>query len=184
MAGGSSGIVFGLTTAAVATVGILAFQASAGVPDGLGGPHADRSPSAAPTHPARGPKDPTALPVDSGTGARVVYSVTGDRVWLVGAGDKVRRTFLVLPGKVDPAPGTYEVTSRSNSVTGTDGAPVRHVVRFADVDGVAVGFSTPAGPATAKPDEGVRTGGIRESRKDGDAMWAFATIGRPVVVVR
>jgi hypothetical protein len=30
----------------------------------------------------------------------------------------------------------------------------------------------------------VRTGGIRESRPDGDAMWAFATIGAKVVVIR
>jgi hypothetical protein len=29
----------------------------------------------------------------------------------------------------------------------------------------------------------VPTGGIRESREDGDAMWAFATIGAKVAVI-
>ena len=33
------------------------------------------------------------------------------------------------------------------------------------------------------PDPAVRTGGIRESRKDGDALWEFATIGAQVVVI-
>jgi hypothetical protein len=29
----------------------------------------------------------------------------------------------------------------------------------------------------------VRTGGIRESRADGDVMWTFATIGAKVAVI-
>jgi hypothetical protein len=28
------------------------------------------------------------------------------------------------------------------------------------------------------------TGGIRETRPDGDAMWEFATLGEKVVVIR
>jgi hypothetical protein len=132
----------------------------------------------------RGKKNPVVLPAASGTGQRVVYSVADDRVWLVGTGDKVRRTFKVSPGNVDPAPGTYAVTSRSSSVTGTDGAPVEHVVRFTSVDGVPIGFSAAVKSPGQGPDPGVRTGGIRESRADGDAMWAFAMIGQKVVVVR
>ena len=88
---------------------------------------------------------------------------------------------------MDPAPGSYSVTSRSNAVTGSDGVPVEHVVRFATVDGVVVGFSAAVDGSTAPapaPDPKVRTGGIREARADGDAMWTFATIGRTVVVVR
>ena len=114
-----------------------------------------------------------------------MYSLNGNRVWLVAPGDKVTRTFAITPGNIHPAPGTYAVTSRSGAVTGTDGTPIEHVVRFADVDGVAIGFSaavkdraTPAADATP-----VRTGGIRESRADGDAMWSFATIGAKVVVI-
>ncbi|MHC3468367.1 hypothetical protein ACYF6T_06610 [Streptomyces sp. 7R007] len=184
MANGSSGFVCGLTTAALAAVGFLAYQASASVPAGLGTAHASASPAAAAVKAPRDTRNPTALPGGSGTGERVVYSVDDDRVWLVDAGNRVRRTFEVSPGSLDPAPGAYAVTSRSNAVTGSDGTPIAHVVRFTSVDGVAVGFSTAVGGPKATPDPTARTGGIRESREDADAMWEFATIGQKVVVIR
>lgn len=184
MSGSSSGIVAGLTVAAVATVGVLAFQASANVPAGLGGTPASTAPAAAVSKAPRDSKNPGELPGGSGTGERVVYSVDGGRVWLVAANSKVMRTFKVTPGTVDPARGSYVVRSRSRSVTGTDGTPVEHVVRFTSADDVAVGFSAAVGNSTPEPDPSVRTGGIRESRPDGDAMWQFATIGQKIVVIR
>ncbi|MFF7792000.1 hypothetical protein [Streptomyces sp. NPDC007991] len=185
MAVSSSGIVAGLTAAALATVGYLAHQASQTLPAGLGRAHADATPAADVSKaPPRARKDPAALPVGSGKGARVVYSLRGDRVWLVGGDGTVTRTFEVAPSAVDPAPGDYSVTSRSNAVTGSDGVPVEHVVRFTSVDGVVIGFSAAVNDATAAPPPKAHTGGIRESRADGEAMWTFATIGRKVVVIR
>ena len=78
-----------------------------------------------------------------------------DRVWLVGPGNKVRRTFEVTPSTVDPTPGAYTVTSRSNRITGSDGIPVEHVVRFAGAQGVAIGFSAAVDGSTAAPDPDV-----------------------------
>ncbi|MFF6993763.1 hypothetical protein ACFY93_02185 [Streptomyces sp. NPDC008313] len=184
MARSSSGIVAGLTAAAVAAVGFLAYQASASAPDDLGKPHA---PSSGSTVAPKAPKDkgkagPKALPDGSGSGERVVYSLSADRVWLVGADGAVDRTFKVTPGTVDPAPASYTVTSRSNSVTGSDGNPVEHVVRFATTDGVSIGFSAAVDGSTPPPDSTKKLGGIRESRKNGAAMWGFATIGKKVVV--
>jgi hypothetical protein len=186
VAASSSGIVAGLTAAALATVGYLAHQAAQTLPAGLGGAApAGVTPAAGTSKAPQVRKDPAALPGDSGKGARVVYSLRGDRVWLVAADEAVSRTFEVDPSTVDPAPGSYSVTSRSNTVTGSDGVPVEHVVRFATVDGVVIGFSAAVDGSTAPaPTPKVRTGGIRESRADGDAMWTFATIGRKVVVVR
>ncbi|WP_086021372.1 hypothetical protein [Streptomyces zinciresistens] len=183
MAGSSSGFVTGLMAAALATVGVLTFQASASVPPDLGRRSGD-SPGVSTSKAPRDREDPRALPAGSGSGERVVYSVDDDRVWLVEAGGKVRRTFRVAPGSVDPVPGPYVVGSRSSSVTGSDGLPVEHVVRFAEVEGVTVGFSAKVPGATPQPDPTARTGGIRESREDGEAMWEFATIGRSVVVIR
>jgi hypothetical protein len=184
VASSSSGFVFGLTAAALATVGFLGYQASAGVPAALGTPAAaNASPTVATSREPRDRNDPTALPAGSGAGERVVYSVDDDRVWLVAASNKVTRTFEVSPGTVDPAPGVYRVTSRSNSVVGTDGTPIRHVVRFTSVDGVTIGFSTAVDDTPEQADQGLRTGGIRESREDGDAMWQFATIGVQVAVI-
>ncbi|MFI7500422.1 hypothetical protein ACIBVL_18350 [Streptomyces sp. NPDC049687] len=182
MAASSSTFVAGLTAAAVATVGLLAYQAWASVPDGLGRPRADAS--AATKKTPRDRAHPAALPEHSGSGRRVVYSLDDDRVWLVGMRGNVVRTFRVTPGTVDPRPGTYSVTTRSGAVTGTDGTPVEHVVRFATVDGVTVGFSAAVDASKPAPRPTARTGGIREARADGDAMWEFATIGQRVVVIR
>jgi hypothetical protein len=177
--------VAGLTVAAIAAVGFLAFQASANVPGDLGKAHASpSSTSSAPKAAPRDKKKPDALPASSGSGERVVYSTGEDRVWLVGAGNKVRRTFKVTPGTVDPDAGTYAVTTRAGSVPGSDGAQIEHVVRFTLVDGVAIGFSAAVNGSMEPPDPEKKLGGIRESRADGDAMWAFATVNAKVVVVK
>lgn len=186
MARSSSGFVAGLTAAAVAVVGFLAYQASANAPDTLGKPLAGASPKApaTATKAPRDKKNPVALPVGSGRGERVVYSVDDDRVWLVTADNRTERTFPVTPGTVDPAVGTYAVTSRSKAVTGSDGAQIEHVVRFTAVDGVPIGFSSAMDGSTGSPDSTKKLGGIRESRKNGTAMWNFATIGVKVVVIQ
>ncbi|MFF7353485.1 MULTISPECIES: hypothetical protein [Streptomyces] len=187
MAGTSSGIVAALTAAALGAVGFLAYQAHATAPASLGvRPAAGAPPLAAAGKAPRDRRHPTALPRGSGLGERVVYSLDDDRVWLVGATNRVQRTFRVNPGNIDPPIGTYWVTSRSSAVTGSDGVPVEHVVRFTSIDGLAIGFSAAVGngePQTGA-ERSARTGGIRETRANGDAMWAFATIGVRVVVIR
>ncbi|WP_225099756.1 hypothetical protein [Streptomyces sp. CoH27] len=184
MAGTSSVIVAGLTAAAVGAVGFLTYQARGTEPAGPSGrPGASASPSVTASKAPRDRRHPTALPSGSGTGERVVYSLDDDRVWLVGQTGEVQRTFKVEPGTLDPPPGTYWVTSRSAATTGTDGTPIEHVVRFTAVDGLAIGFSA-AIAAQASADPNLRTGGIREKRDDGLAMWNFATRGVRVVVIR
>ncbi|NBE55883.1 hypothetical protein [Streptomyces boluensis] len=181
MARSSSGFVAGLTAAALAAVGFLAYQASATVPDTLGKPKQDAS-STAPRTP-KANADPKAVPAASGRGERVVYALRSDRVWLVGPRNKPKRVFEVTPSTVDPRPGEYSVTTRSGSVVGSDGVPIEHVVRFANVDGVAIGFSAAVDGSVPKPDPTQQTGGIRETRADGNAMWEFATVGTKIVVV-
>ncbi|MEV5309713.1 MULTISPECIES: hypothetical protein [unclassified Streptomyces] len=184
MASSSAGLVTGLTAAAIGTVGFLAFQAAANVPPVLGKHARGTLPAAAASKAPRDELNPAALPAGSGRGKRVVYSLDDDRVWLVGADNKVRRTFEVTPSELDPVPGVYEVTSRSNRTTGSDGTPIEHVVRFASVDHVTIGFSAAVDGSTPPPEPGTLTGGIRQSRADGNAMWNFATIGQQVVVIR
>ncbi|MBA4861426.1 hypothetical protein H1V43_08500 [Streptomyces sp. PSKA54] len=183
MARSSSGFVAGLTAAAIAAVAFLAFQASANVPDTLGKAEPSPSPTASQSPTESAKQESAAPPEESGTGERVVYSLGDDRVWLVGADGETKRTFQVTPSTVDPEVGTYSVTSRSSTVTGSDGVPIEHVVRFTDVDGVVIGFSAAVDGSTPKPDPSKQTGGIRESREDGNAMWTFATVGTTVVVV-
>ncbi|RCG19405.1 hypothetical protein DQ392_11130 [Streptomyces reniochalinae] len=178
----------GLTAAALAVIGFFAYQASAAQD------RAERPSAAQTAKPSPGDegddakshapsKKETALPSRSGEGLRVVYALERRRVWLVGKDGKATRTFEVAPSPVSPQPGTYEVTSRSSHVKGSDGVPVENVVRFASVDGVTIGFSAALDGSTPDPDTSRRTGGIREKREDGEALWLHAPIGTRVVVV-
>ncbi|QKW51850.1 hypothetical protein [Streptomyces buecherae] len=185
MARNSSGtIVAGLTAGAIIVVGILAYHASANAP--INPNQAARpgaSDSAKPKDKAKKEKS-TAIPASSGTGRRVVYALSDKRVWLVGANEQAIRTYPIYPSSVSPAPGTYNVTSRSASVTGSDGVSIEHVVRFHTEGDIVFGFSAAVDGSTPDPDSSRRTGGIREKRADGAAMWTFASTGTEVVVVR
>ncbi|SCK28720.1 hypothetical protein H180DRAFT_02251 [Streptomyces sp. WMMB 322] len=175
-----------LTAAALAVIGFFTYQASAaqdrdkagssGSSDSRGGSggQAEREKK----------KRETNLPAFSGTGERVVYDLDRDRVWLMGPDQEVKRTFRVAPSSVDPKPGTYKVESRAPHVTGSDGVPVENVVRFATSQGTTIGFSSALDGSFPEADPQKQTGGIRERRADGEAMWLFATIGTKVVVVR
>ncbi|GEB48784.1 MULTISPECIES: L,D-transpeptidase [Streptomyces] len=188
--GGSAGVVVtGLTVAALAVIGFFAYQASA-AQDRAEKPSASHSasPSSSPGSSSgdKGHKKEksTALPKNSGTGERIVYALAERRVWLVGEDGRAERTFAVVPSTVSPKPGSYKVTSRSAHVTGSDGVPIEHVVRFTTVDGVTIGFSAALDGSMPDPDASHRTGGVREKREDGAALWKHAPVGTPVVVVR
>ncbi|MEU9184136.1 hypothetical protein AB0D14_06130 [Streptomyces sp. NPDC048484] len=180
----SSEFVAGLTATALAVIGFHAYQASAYAPDDLNSPRAAETSQAAAAKAPRDRNHPTALPTRSGTGQRVVYSLDDDRVWLVGRGNRVMRTFRISPGTVDPPPDRYVVTSRSAKSVGSDGAAVEHVVRFANMDGIPIGFSATADGTYVPPDPTKKLGGIRQSRENATAMWTFATIGAQVIVIR
>ncbi len=186
MARGSSGIVAGLTAAAVAAVAFLAYQASANAPASVASTAGKKPSASASAQPSAKPKptvDPLAVPAASGKGERVVYALKDRRVWLVDEDNKAIRTFTVMPSPVNPPAGVHQVTSRSGTVQGSDGVPIEHVVRFANVDEVAIGFSAAQDGSMASPDPTSKTGGVRMKRADGNAMWTFATIGAKVVVV-
>ncbi|MEU2572606.1 hypothetical protein ACIP3B_12820 [Streptomyces anulatus] len=186
VARGSSGIVAGLTAAAVAAVAFLAYQASASAPASVASTPGKKPAASASAQPTAKPKptaDPLAVPAASGKGERVVYALKDRRVWLVDEDNKAIRTFTVMPSPVSPPPGVHQVTSRSGTVRGSDGVPIEHVVRFANVDEVAIGFSAAQDGSMASPDPTSKTGGVRMKRADGNAMWTFATVGAKVVVV-
>ncbi len=62
----------------------------------------------------RPPSGPPAPP-NSGSGRRIVYSNSGQRVWLVEADNTYAHTFLVSGRRGVPAPGTYRGFSKSAS---------------------------------------------------------------------
>ncbi|GAA1069482.1 hypothetical protein GCM10009663_02110 [Kitasatospora arboriphila] len=177
-------VVAGLTAGAVAVVALLAVQAEgaqsrAEEARAAAGATADPSPTApAPT------ASMPALPASSGTGYRVVYSVSQHRVWLVDPrkDPQLQASFAVTPGSVEPTPGSYSVYSRTATGKGTDHRQIEHVVRFTEQGEVVFGFGSAVDGSTAPPDAGLRTGGIRSSRADGQVLWDFAPTGTRVFV--
>lgn len=180
----SSVWVTGLTVGALAVVVLLAVKAEQGPQ-----PHATAAakpsasvsakPSAKPSQAAE-----AAVPDGSGTGRRVVYSLGQKRVWLVDASEQSRRTFVVWPGSVSPEPGRYSVGQRDEARTGSDGVAIEHVMFFATGSGLSIAFSNAVDGASPQPASGVRTGGIRMSKADGTALWAFGETGTAVTVVK
>ncbi|WP_225834146.1 hypothetical protein [Streptomyces sp. NK08204] len=177
--------VSGLTAGATAAVIALAVQANHG-------PHPTASTSVKPRpsasaggHASATPQQPSppALPADSGTGRRIVYSLGEKRVWLVDATGKASRTFTVWPGTVNPRPGSYSVIRRVQSLKGSDGVEIEHVMYFTLASGVNVAFSNALDGASPPPANGKKLGGIRMHKEDGAALWAFGDQGTKVTVV-
>ncbi|GAB1336183.1 hypothetical protein ACE1SV_27730 [Streptomyces sp. E-15] len=176
--------VTGLTAGATAVVVALAVQADhAPHPTAaVARPGASASPSAHASASPR-PPQPPALPDASGEGRRIVYSLGRERVWLVDATGKPVRTFAVWPGTVDPRPGRYSITLRTQSLKGSDGVEIEHVMYFTKTDGVNVAFSNALDGASPPPANGQKLGGIRMHKEDGAALWSFGDQGTLVAVV-
>ncbi len=132
-----------------------------------------------------------ALPADSGTGRRIVFSESQQRVWLVSGSGRVTRTYLVSGSATDNLdPGSYQVYSRSRWAVGIDDSgTMQYFVRFAHGDaGAAIGFHT----IPVDDGEPVQTiaqlgtplshGCVRQRTADAIALWGFAPIGTTVVV--
>nr|WP_281386042.1 L,D-transpeptidase [Nocardioides luti] len=136
------------------------------------------------------PARDVSLPAHSGTGKRVVFSQSRQRVWLVTGGHRVARTYLVSGSVYDNLdPGTFEVYSRSEQAYGIDDSgTMKYFVRFTQGDSAAIGFhdipiddghlvQTVAQLGTPQSH-----GCIRQERPDAIALWKFAPLGTTVVV--
>jgi hypothetical protein len=143
---------------------------------------------------ATGRRIPATLPANSGTGRRIVFAMSAQRVWLVdsaGDGDDVRRTYLVSGSVTDNLePGTYSVYSKSEQAWGIDDSgTMKYMVRFAHGPRAAIGFhDIPVfDGATLQTRDQLGTpqshGCIRQWRPDAKALWDFAPVGTKVVVV-
>ncbi|MFF1461198.1 hypothetical protein [Streptomyces sp. NPDC058330] len=166
-----------LLAGALAAVTVLAVHARSGLPEEAS--HTVTSEPSAKPSPTAAPKPRNPIPAESGTGRRVVYSIQQKRVWLVDDKDASLKTFTVWPGTIPPEPGSYKVSFRRETGTGSDGVPIEHAVYF----GANSAFSNAVDGSSPSPDPDLRTSAIRESSADGLALWDFAEMGTPVSVV-
>jgi hypothetical protein len=149
---------------------------------------ADVTDEATATDPLEGEE---AVPARSGSGRRIVFSETEQRVWLVRDDGSVRRTYLVSGSVEDNLdPGTYSVYSRSRWAVGLDDSGVMEFfVRFAQGERAAIGFHTiptklgVALQSRAQLGTPQSHGCIRQAKADAISLWKFAPEGTTVVVV-
>lgn len=162
-----------------------------GATGGSGAAHA-RQPSGGPSTPGLTiPAVQSALPADSGSGKRVVFDESAQRVWLVASDNSVTRTYPVSGSKYDNLDlGTYQVNSRSRHATAYNSdETMQYMVRFAQGRTSPIGFhSIPAfsdGRLVERRSElgtPQSDGCVRQWITDARALWAFAPVGTTVVV--
>jgi len=137
----------------------------------------------------------TALPGNSGSGRRVVYSKPRQRVWTVEADGTVSKTHLVS-GRLtynQPTPGTYSVFSRSMYTCNIKNPAIcwRYMVRFAKGgdEGDNIGFheipKKNGVPVQSVSQLGTPLSGgcVRQATSDAIYMWDWAPVGTKVVVL-
>ncbi len=140
------------------------------------------------------PPPPDALPADSGTGRRAVYSKSQQRVWAVSETGEVLKTHLVS-GKLkwcDPQIGTYSVFSRSRYTNSIQDPTVKwgYMIRFTTgCEGGNIGFheipkkhGVPL-QAIWQLGQPLSAGCVRQAESDAIWMWNWAWVGTKVVVL-
>lgn len=145
-------------------------------------------PEQPPEQPPPAPQFPSA-PADSGSGRRIVYSVTMQRVWLIESDEGIVSSYLVSGRKGMPRAGRYSVFSKSPASGGLGGrVGMRYMVRFARGRHLAIGFhSIPVGrrgPIQTEAELGqFRSHGcVRQRLSDAALLWDFAPLGTAVYV--
>lgn len=136
--------------------------------------------------------DTTPVPSESGSGRRIVYSNSQQRVWIIEADETVTDTYLVSGREGVPDPGVYEVFSKSETAyAGHDGITMRYMVRFTRAEsGLAIGFHSIPNRANGEPmqteeqlGEFHSAGCVRQSLGQAAALYEWAGEGTQVVVL-
>ena len=139
-----------------------------------------------------GPGDDVEIPVNSGTGRRVVYSKGIMRVWLIEEDGTLFHTHRVSGLESQPAYGTYSVFSRSEWTCSRNSSSIcmRWMVRFAKSRrGDNIGFHEiprrNGVPMQDISELGLALSGgcVRQATDDALVMWSWAQLGTVVVVV-
>ncbi|WP_436773301.1 hypothetical protein [Yinghuangia sp. YIM S09857] len=157
--------VAGITLVALVGVGALAWKAADTAPkDRKADVTSSTAPVASPGSsqaPVQEPP-PAAIPANSGSGKRVVYSVGQSRVWLidtVNGKEEALRTYPVVAGSVLTPPDEYRVKGKTvGPQRGGDGLRIENTVAIGSFNGMTLGFS-----ATDTPLDQVAAGSVPPS---------------------
>ena len=131
------------------------------------------------------------VPDNSGSGRRIVYSNSGQRVWLIEANGTVFNSHLVSGRAFTPSPGTYQVFSKSRlAFAGHDGITMNNMVRFAHGRTLAIGFHSIPKYGNGAPMQTVAqlgtyrsSGCVRQRADQAAVLYEWSTIGTVVIVL-
>ena len=131
------------------------------------------------------------IPANSGTGRRIVYSNSDQRVWLIEDGNDLVTSYLVSGKRNTPNPGVYSVFSKSRyAIAGHDGISMEYMVRFTHGRRLAIGFhSIPlysnGEPMQTEDELGYfRSGGcVRQADDKALALYEWTPIRTTVIVL-
>jgi len=153
--------------------------------------------AAAPADETKGAADVVPPPAHSGTGKRIVFSQTAQRVWALNARNQVARTYLVSGSKEDNLkPGTYRIHARKETTVAYNDASeqLRYFLGFAYGSGdhsvgAMIAFHqipTRKGKlveSVADLGKPASDGCVRQAPADALWLWKWAPMGTKVVVV-
>ncbi len=132
-----------------------------------------------------------AVPADSGSGRRIVFDQSDQRVWLVESDGTVDRTYLVSGSRFDNLdPGTFKVLSRQRHATSFDyTGTMEYFVHFTTGWSAPIGFHAIPIYNDGTPEQTVEqlgeplsAGCIRQEKSDAKYLWDWAPVGTTVVV--
>jgi lipoprotein-anchoring transpeptidase ErfK/SrfK len=130
------------------------------------------------------------LPEDSGSGKRIVYAVSQQRVWIVEQDETVSGSWLVSGKEGTPRRGTYAIYSRSRwAYSEGGGARMEFMLRFVRTSGLAIGFHSIPVDRNGRPLQSEEElgkprskGCVRQKRADAERLWHWAPDGTTVRV--
>ena len=139
--------------------------------------------------------DAPELPEDAGqgTGKRVVYQRSSQRVWAIDEDEQIVRSYLVSGSRYrNEVPGWHRVYSRSESALGWDlQADLPYMIRYTQTERGHIGFH--AIPSWRDSGEKLQTieelgqrlsgGCTRQAPQDAEFLWSFADVGTRVLVL-
>lgn len=132
-----------------------------------------------------------AVPADSGTGRRIVFDQSDQRVWLIDDDEAIERTYRVSGSRFDNLKtGTYAVQSKARHATAFDySGTMEYFVRFATGYSEPIGFHSVPRDNDGKLEQTksqlgtpLSAGCVRQWESDAVALWKFAPVGTTVVV--
>lgn len=137
------------------------------------------------------PRVHPAVPANSGSGRRIVYSDAAQRIWVIDAAEVVVDSYLVSGRDNVPPKGNHRIFSKSPLAwAGHDGITMTHMVRFYHGGRLPIGFHSIPRYSDGTPMQTVDELGTYQSagcirQRDDQAEWLYnwAEIGDLVVVV-